>query len=87
MIQHKRSGDRPIYERICSLVRDLRLSKHISCKRVFENRQPATEAKFIIKSSLFILLLSLIRRQEPKLIANQEAENKFIVPPYCQAQY
>jgi len=29
---------------------------------VFENRQPVTAAKFINKSSLFILLLGLIRR-------------------------
>ncbi len=29
---------------------------------VFENRQPVTAAKFITKSSLFILLLGVIRR-------------------------
>ena len=33
---------------------------------VFENRQPVTEAKFITKSSLFILLLGVIRRLELK---------------------
>ena len=31
---------------------------------VFENRQPVTAAKFINKSSLFILLLIVIRRLE-----------------------
>jgi hypothetical protein len=30
----------------------------------FENRQPVTAAKFITKSSLFILLLGVIRRLE-----------------------
>jgi hypothetical protein len=29
---------------------------------VFENRQPLTAAKFIINSSMFILLLGLIRQ-------------------------
>jgi uncharacterized cupin superfamily protein len=33
----------------------------------FENRQPVTAAKFINKSSLFILLLGVMRRLEPKL--------------------
>jgi len=33
---------------------------------VFENRQPVTAAKFITKSSLFILLLGVIRRLELK---------------------
>ena len=37
---------------------------------VFENRQPVTEAKFITKSSLFILLLGVIRRLELKLISD-----------------
>jgi hypothetical protein len=32
----------------------------------FENRQPVTAAKFINKSSLFILLLGVIRRLELK---------------------
>jgi hypothetical protein len=39
---------------------------------VFENRRPVTAAKFINKSSLFILLLSVIRRLELKLIANKK---------------
>jgi hypothetical protein len=33
---------------------------------VFENRQPVTAAKFITKSSLFILLLGVIHRLELK---------------------
>ncbi len=36
---------------------------------VFENRQPVTDAKFINKSSLFILLLGFIRRLELKPIS------------------
>jgi hypothetical protein len=36
----------------------------------FENRQPVTAAKFITKSSLFILLLGFIRR--PELKPNRE---------------
>jgi len=49
----------------------------------FENRQPATAFKFINKSSLFILLLGVIRRLELKLISEQKAE-KIFAPPYCQ---
>jgi hypothetical protein len=51
---------------------------------VFENRQPVTAAKFINKCSLFILLLAVIRRLELKLISEQEADNIFVAPPYCQ---
>ena len=51
---------------------------------VFENLQPVTEAKFINNSSLFILLLGVIRRLEMKLISEQKAENIFVAPPYCQ---
>ena len=51
---------------------------------VFENRQPVTEAKFINKSSLFILLLSAIRRLELKPLSEQKAESIFVAPPYCQ---
>jgi hypothetical protein len=51
---------------------------------VFENRQPVTAAKFITKNSLFILLLGVIRRLEPKLNSEQKVENIFIAPPYCQ---
>jgi hypothetical protein len=36
---------------------------------VFENRQPVTAAKFINKSSLFILLLGVIRRLKQKPIS------------------
>jgi hypothetical protein len=50
----------------------------------FENRQPGTAAKFITKSSLFILLLGVIRRLELQPISEQKAENIFVVPPYCQ---
>jgi hypothetical protein len=50
----------------------------------FENRQPVTAAKFINKSSLFILLPGVIRRLELKLISEQKVENRFVAPPYCQ---
>jgi hypothetical protein len=36
---------------------------------VFENRQPVAAAKFINKSSFFILLLGVIRRLELKPIS------------------
>ena len=51
---------------------------------VFENRQPVTAAKFIINSSLFILLLGIIRRLKLKPNSEQKAENIFVAPPYCQ---
>jgi hypothetical protein len=51
---------------------------------VFENRQPVTAAKFIIKSSLFVLLRGFIRRPELKTISEQKAENIFVAPPYSQ---
>jgi len=51
---------------------------------VFENRQPVTAAKFITKSSLFILLLGVIRRLELKPNSETEVENIFVAPPYCQ---
>ena len=38
----------------------------------FEKRQPVTEIKFINKSSLFILLLGVIRRLERKPIKKQK---------------
>jgi len=50
----------------------------------FENRQPVTDAKFINKSSLFILLLSVIRRLELKPNSEQKVERIFVAPPYCQ---
>lgn len=39
---------------------------------VFENRRPVTAAKFITKSSLFILLLGVIRRLELKPNSEQK---------------
>jgi hypothetical protein len=52
---------------------------------VFEKRQPVTAAKFINKSSLFILLLGgVIHRLELKPISEQKVENIFVAPPYCQ---
>jgi hypothetical protein len=51
---------------------------------VFENRQPVIAAKFITKSSLFILLLGFIRRLELKPNSEQKAEHIFVAPPYCQ---
>jgi hypothetical protein len=37
-----------------------------------------TEAKFINKSSLFILSLGAIRLPKPKLISEQKAENIYV---------
>jgi hypothetical protein len=51
---------------------------------VFENRQPVTAAKFINKSSLFILLPGVIRRLELKPNSEQKVENIFVAPPYSQ---
>jgi hypothetical protein len=51
---------------------------------VFENRQPVTAAKFINKSSLFVLLLGVTRQLELKPISEQKVENIFVAPPYCQ---
>jgi hypothetical protein len=51
---------------------------------VFENHQSVTTAKFINKSSLFILMLGIIRRLELKPISEQKVENIFVAPPYCQ---
>jgi hypothetical protein len=45
---------------------------------VFENRQPVTEAKFITKSSLFILLLGFICRLELKPNSEQKVEHIFV---------
>ncbi|CAN5355382.1 hypothetical protein BH23BAC1_BH23BAC1_44630 [soil metagenome] len=46
----------------------------------FENRQPVTAAKFINKSSLFILLLGAIRRLELKPNSEQKVENIYSSP-------
>jgi hypothetical protein len=51
---------------------------------VFENRQPVTKAKFINKSSLFILSLGIIRLLELKPISDPKVEHIFVNPPYCQ---
>jgi hypothetical protein len=53
---------------------------------VFENRQPVTEAKFINKSLLFILLPGVIRWLELKPISEQKAEHIFVATPYCQTK-
>jgi len=50
----------------------------------FENRQPVTVAKFIIKSPLFIQLLGVIRLLELKPNSEQKVEHIFVAPPYCQ---
>jgi len=50
---------------------------------VFENRQPVAAAKFINKSSLFILLLGIIRRLELKPNSEQKVEHIVVAPPYC----
>jgi hypothetical protein len=49
-------------------------------------RLPGTAAKYITKSSLFILLPGVIRQPELKLNSEQKAENIFVAPPYCQAE-
>ena len=51
---------------------------------VFGVRQPVTDAKFMNKSSLFVLLPGVIRRLELKPISEQNAEHLFVAPPYCQ---
>jgi hypothetical protein len=53
---------------------------------VFENRQPVTAAKFINKSSLFVLLLGVVRRLELKPISEQKVEHIFVAPPYSQTE-
>jgi len=45
---------------------------------VFENCQPVTEAKFIDKSSLFILSFGVIRLLEQKLNSEQKVETIFV---------
>jgi len=54
---------------------------------VFKNRQPVTDTKFINKSSLFVLLPSLILLLELKPISEQKVENIFVAPPYCQTEW
>jgi hypothetical protein len=48
--------------------------------------KPVTAAKFIDKSSLFILLLGVIRRLELKPNSEQKVEHIFVAPPYCQTE-
>ncbi len=43
-----------------------------------ENRQPVTAAKFINKSSLFVLQFGFIRRLKLKPISEQKDENIFV---------
>ena len=62
----------------------MRTTERVGDVTVFENRQPVIEAKFINKSSLFILLLGIIRRLELKPISEQKVEHIFVAPPYCQ---
>jgi hypothetical protein len=50
----------------------------------FEILLPGSVAKFITKSSLFILLLDFIGRLELKLNSEIKVENIFVAPPYCQ---
>jgi hypothetical protein len=45
---------------------------------------PGAAADKRYKSSLFILLLGIIRLAKPKLNSGQKAENIFVAPPYCQ---
>jgi hypothetical protein len=49
-------------------------------------RLPVTDAKYITKSSLFILLPGVIRQPELKLSSEQKAEDIFVAPPYCQTE-
>ena len=56
----------------------LQLTVRLGDVAVFENRQPVAAAKFITKSSLFILLLGVIRRLELKLITEQKVEYIFV---------
>ncbi|MCF1717068.1 hypothetical protein L0U88_20670, partial [Flavihumibacter sp. RY-1] len=58
--------------------------KRLGDVAVFENRQPVTADKFITNSSLFILLLGVIRWLELKPISEQKVEHIFVAPPYCQ---
>jgi hypothetical protein len=51
---------------------------------VFKNRQPLTDAKFITKSSLVILLPGIISRLELKPISEQKGEHIFVASPFCQ---
>ena len=47
-------------------------------------RPPSATADYRYKSSLFILLIGVIRLPKLKLISEQKDENFFVAPPYCQ---
>jgi len=49
-------------------------------------RLTVTDAKYITKSSLFILLPGVIRQPELKPNSEQKAEYIFVQPPYCQTE-
>jgi len=49
-----------------------------------EDRQAVTAAKFINKSSLFILWLDVICRLELKANSEQKVENILVAQPYCE---
>jgi hypothetical protein len=49
-------------------------------------RLPVTEAKFINKCSLFILLPGVIRQPGLKPSSEQKVEHIFVAPPYSQAE-
>ena len=68
------------YKKTC---KKLLLTVGLGDVAVFENPQPVTEANFINKSSLFILLLGVIPL-DLKPNSEQKAENTFVTPPYCQ---
>jgi hypothetical protein len=47
-------------------------------------RQAGTDAKYITKSSILILLPGVILQPELKPNSNPIAEDMFVQPPYCQ---
>ena len=49
-------------------------------------RLPINDAKYIPKSSLFILLPSVIRQLELKPNSEQKVEYILVQPPYCQTE-
>jgi hypothetical protein len=51
----------------------------------FRDSSARTAAKYIIKSSLFILLFGVILQPGLKPKSEQKAENMFVAPPYSQA--
>jgi hypothetical protein len=53
----------------------------VGTQRTFQSCIPTMAPN---KSSLFILLLGVIRRLELKPISEQKVENIYVAPPYCQ---